>query len=374
MANNFTYIMPQILAKGLLTLREQAIFARLVNVDYGNEAAQKGQTIDVPVAPSYSATDVTPSPVHASVADSAPGLVQITLNNWKHVPFYLTDKELVEIDENRHFMPMAASGAIRALANSIDQSISAQYTGVYGYVGTAGTSPFGSSILDATNVRRVLNEQLAPLDGRMLVLDPSAEANALALPQLSDFDTTSDSGPRIEGEMGRKLGFRFFMSQQLPLHTAGTAATIVTQASTAAGAASVPLSASTTGTLVVGDIISFAGDSQTYVVGETVTVSTAIATAIDPVLQANVPAGTAVTKRASHTVNLGFTREAFAFANRPLRSDMELGNRITAATDPMSGISLRLEVSRQYKMVQWDFDVLWGTKLIWPEFAVRLAG
>lgn len=374
MANNFTYIMPQILAKGLLNLREQAIFARLVNVDYSNEAAQKGQTINIPLSPTYSATDVTPSPVHASVADSAPGLVQITLNNWKHVPFYLTDKELVEIDENRHFMPMAASGAIRALANAIDQSISAQYTGVYGYVGTAGTTPFASNITDATGIRRVLNEQLAPLDGRMLVIDPAAEANALGLAQLSDWDKTSDSGPRIQGEMGTKLGFSWFLSQQLPTHTTGTAATIVTQASTAAGNTSIPLSASTSGTLVIGDIITFAGDTQTYVVGATVSVSTATATTIDPPLQANVPAGTAVTKKASHTVNLAFTKEAFAFANRPLRSDMELGNRITSATDPVSGISLRLEVSRQYKMVQWDFDVLWGTKLVRPEFAVRLAG
>jgi hypothetical protein len=374
MANNFTYIMPQILAAGLLNLREQALFARLVNVDYGTQAAQKGQTIDIPLAPTYVATDVTPSPVHASVADSAPGLVQISLNSWKHVPFYLTDKEMAEIDEGRHFLPMAAAGAVHALANVVDQAISGTYTGVYGYVGTAATTPFASNITDATSVRRVLNEQLAPMDGRVIVIDPAAEANALGLPQLSDFDRTSDSAPRIQGELGTKLGFAWFMSQQLPTHTAGTAATIVTQASTAAGAASVPLSASTGGTLVIGDIISFAGDSQTYVVSATVTVSSGTATTIDPVLQTNVPAGTAVTKRATHTVNLAFTREAIAFANRPLRSDMELGNRITSATDPVSGISLRLEVSRQYKMVQWDYDILFGVKLVRPEFAVRLAG
>ena len=42
--------------------------------------------------------------------------------------------------------------------------------------------------------------------------------------------------------------------------------------------------------------------------------------------------------------------------------------------DPQTGITLRLEVSRQYKQVVWEFDLLWGSKLIRPELATRIAG
>jgi hypothetical protein len=375
MANALTNIIPQILARGLLALREQAVMARLVMTDMGDEAAQKGSTIDIPLPGTFTAQDVTPAPVHSSAQDSDLGLVQVSLNNWKHVDFFLTDKEYDQVMQDRHFVPMNVSSAIRALANSIDDTIHSNYKDVYGFVGTAGTTPFSSTITDATNVRKVLNEQLAPIDdNRRIVFDPAAEANALALPALADFDKTGDQGPRIAGELGRKVGMRFFMSQNTKTHSAGTAATIVVSSTQAANSSTIGLSASTGGTLVTGDIISFAGHSQTYTVQATATVGTNTAVRVSPNLEVIVTAAAEVTKRATHVVNLGFHRDAFAFANRPLRSDQNLGTLISSATDPISGITLRLEVGRQYKQTSWDFDALWGTKTVRPELAVRLAG
>ena len=61
MANTVTNIMPKILARGLLALREQAIMPRVVNGDYAAQAAQKGDTIDVPIPSALSVSSVTPS-------------------------------------------------------------------------------------------------------------------------------------------------------------------------------------------------------------------------------------------------------------------------------------------------------------------------
>lgn len=380
MANSLTNVLPKILANGLLALREAAIMPRLVTTDYGEAAAQKGSTIDIPVSKAQTATDVTPGPVHASAQANSPGLVQVALDQWKHSDFYLTDKEMVEVDRNRHFVPMQVSEAVRALANAMDNHIHAQYTGIYGYVGTAGTVPF-STVADAVDIRKVLNQQLAPIGERRVVLDPDAEAKALQLAAFGDVEKSGDRAVKIEGELGRKFGMDWFMSQNVGSHTAGTLLSGVVGSTTVAGASAIDIkAASATGNLLIGDIFTIAGDSQTYVVKGTVsaiTSGTAQAVTIDPALAQIASANAATTLKASHTVNLAFHPQAFAFAIRPLTeatSDVAGGNTMASATDPVTGLSLRLEVIRQNKQSAWDFDVLYGAKLVRPELAVRIAG
>lgn len=381
MANTLDNIMPKILANGLAVLREQVIMPQIVNGDYSAEAARKGTTIDVPIPAAKTASDVTPAPTYSSASNTTPGIVQISLNNWKHADFFLTDKDQAEIERNAHFMPMEAGEAIRALANAVNQDLHQEYAGVYGYVGTADTTPFASTVTAATDARKVLNQQLAPRDMRRAVVNYDAEANILALSQFSDFDKINESAPRIEGIMGRKYGFDWYADDHVLTHTAGSlAATGAVVGTTAAvGASTLAVkSASAVGNVVAGDIFTIAGDSQTYVVQATVSAIASGANknlSIDPPLKVIASAAAAITFKASHVVNIAFHRNAFAFANRPLMSDSEgLGSRIMSMTDPVSGITLRLEVSRQYKQTTWDFDILWGAKLVRPALATRIAG
>lgn len=383
MANAMTDIMPKILARGLLALREQAILPRLVNADYSNDAARKGDTIDVPLPSAVAATDVAPS--HAAPAPDGVTVskVQIPLDNWKKAGFFLTDKEVMEIDRNESFVPMQMSEAIRALANAVNASVHAEYKGIYGLVGTAGATPFATDVTDATAARKLLNKQLAPRGDRRAVLDYDAEANALALSPFSDAEKVGSAAVKIEGEIGRKFGIDWYADDGVLTHNAGSASDSVSFTVTAdavsAGAASVTLSANAgTPELKAGDIVSFAGHSQTYAVTADATLDTVgVAVALSPALKADVAADAAVTVTPSHVVNLAFHRDAFALAMRPLSAgtqDLSLGNQILSMTDAETGISLRLEISRQYKQTVWEFDVLWGVKLVRPELAVRIAG
>ena len=142
MSNTLDNIMPKILARGLLALREQAVMPRLVNGDYSAEARQKGDTIDVPIPTSQTVTDVTPANTPPAPSDNTPKKVQVVLDQWKKTNFHLSDKDLVEVDRNAHFLPMQVSEAVRALANTVNENLLANYTKVYGYTGTAGTTPF----------------------------------------------------------------------------------------------------------------------------------------------------------------------------------------------------------------------------------------
>lgn len=378
MANSLSTIKHKILAKGLLALREQAIFPRLVNGDYSAEAAEKGDTIDVPLTASQAAYDVTPS-TFLSATDHTPSKVQIQLNNWKGSNFYLTDKEMAEVDKNEHFIPMQMSEAVRALANAMNTTLHNEYTGVYGWAGTAGTTPFASTVNGATDSRKILNEQLAPRSDRRAILDYSAEANALALSPFSDAEKIMSAEVKMEGEIGRKFGIDWAADDGVQTHTAGTVASVSISSTTAANSSTVGIKGDgALGTLVVGDIFSIAGNSQTYVVQATSTITSAgVDITINPPLAAIASSAAVVTKKASHTVNLVFHRDAFAFANRPLMAstaDMSLGSEMVSMTDPQTGITMRLEIKRQNKRVVWELDVLWGAKLVRPALAMRLAG
>jgi hypothetical protein len=378
MPNSLSNLVPRLLARGLLALREQAVMPRLVSSDYASYGAQRGSVVDVPVSNSFTATDVAPSITPASAQDSAPTLVQIPLSQWKEVPFFLTDKQRLEIVEADSYMPMNVSEAVRALANAMDGHIHSQYVDVYGYVGTAGATPFSATVADAVNARAVLNKQLAPMNDRRLVINPDAEANALQVQALSDLERTGDPDVKIEGRLGRKFGFDWFQSTNVRSHTAGTAGSITVASTTAAGATAIDLIGSIGGTLVVGDIFSIAGNTQTYVVTAQATLSgTKAAVSFQPPLVAIASAGADTAKRASHVVNLGFQREAFAFVNRPLAgasNGNELGSMIQQLSDPVTGLTMRMEVTRQNRQERFAMDVLYGAKTIRPQFATRIAG
>jgi len=129
MANTLTTVLPKILARGLLALREQAVMPRLVNADYSTEAACKCDTIDVQLPSAIAATD------------SMLAQVQIALSNWEKGGFHLSDKEMMEIDRNETFVPIQISEAIRALANAMNASVHGGHAGAYGYAGTAAMAP-----------------------------------------------------------------------------------------------------------------------------------------------------------------------------------------------------------------------------------------
>lgn len=375
MANTLTPIIPKILGRAMMALRQTAWMPRLVNSDYSVDAAKKGSTIDIQIPSALAATDVTPGPFLAP-SDSTPTVVQVPLNNWKRVAFNLSDKDLKEINANEAFIPMQMSEAMKALGNAVNTSIFDAYKSVYGFTGTAATTPFASNYDAALDVRKILADQLCPKGDRRFVVDNTAEVNLLKLAPFRDASQSADARVIAEGEIGRKLGFDWFADDGVPLHTAGTGSGyLVNNASgLAIGAKSAAVDTGT-GTLVVGDIITFAGHTQTYVI-TTAHAGGAGTIAFEPGLVAYVADNAAITKVATHRVNLAFHRDAIAFANRSMMSELDSlsPNPMWTVQDPKTGLVFRAELVRQSKMWAWDFDILYGAGIARRELACRLAG
>jgi hypothetical protein len=376
--NTLINVIPQLLAQGLVTLRENAVMPRLVNADYSAQAANRGSSVDIPIPASISAVPVTPGYVGPDDAGITPGQVTLNLDQWKEAPFFLTDKEMMEVMDGT--IPMQAAEAVKALANDVDQYLLGLYTGIYTAVGTAGTTPFATDVTVATSARKFLNNYLAPMTDRRFVFNPDVEANALGLRAFQDVAWTGDARGINEGQIVRKLGFDWHLDQNVKDHTAGTVATSFAIKTATAHAEGLTTLTTTTGgdaDLKVGDILTIAGHDQQYVVTEDAERTGAgdLQVKVDPGLKAALTGAEAITIVGDHSANIAFHRDAIAFANRPLLDSAEgLGSQIMSMQDPVSGLTLRLEVSRQYKRTRWSFDILYGAKLVRPELAVRVLG
>lgn len=392
MANNtLTALLPLIMGRALPTLRETCWMPRLVNSDLAAEEVKEiGDTIDVYLPAAVTARAVTPAATSPTLTGVTPSKVAISLNQWYEAPFHLTDKELGEIAAKKNFIPMQAIEAMKALANNVNSYLLGLYKGVYGYAGTAGTTPFATTAAGAIDARKVLGRQLCPKDNRRGVLNADAEANALGLATFVDAEKRGDGGKsKAEGEIGRVYGIDWYMEDQTPTHTAGTITTGLASKSATAYAVGVSSIVATTAAstgacaLLEGDILLFAGDTQTYTLTAAATQASAasdVTLNFSPPLKvaiASATPGVAITVKASHVVNQVFHRDAYAFANRPLQQTASMSEGLAAifpVTDPVTGLSIRLELCRRHKAWEWVFDVLYGAKLVRPELATRLAG
>lgn len=379
MANVLTEVIDKLLAKGLLALREQAIMPLLVNRDYETTPGTQGSTIDIPLPSTVAVQDVTPANTPPATADQEPTSVSISLNRWKEAPFYLTDKDMSEVSDVAAPLPMMASEAIRAIANEVDQFILSLGNKFYGVQGTAATTPFGSDISDATGIRKVLHNQLCPMNERRLVMNPDAEANALNLRAFHDASFGVGGSAILEGQITRRLGFDWYMDQNVQTHTAGAAAGYATDTGTAATVGTKAIAVDTgSGTFNVGDIISFANHTQTYVV--TTSLASSGTLNIEPGLVTAVPDGTSVIGPGdtagigTHAMNLAFHRDAIALATKPLAASNHPSSITQSAVDPVSGLALRLEVTREHKRDRFSYDILYGAEVVRRELGARLLG
>jgi len=371
MTIDFSSFATVLLSQGLMALRNNAITPKLVNSDLEDEAAQPNSSIQVPIPPIIATNAVTPGVVPPASVSGTASHVSVPLDHWREAPFQLTDKQMKEVMAGT--IPSTASEAVSALVDYVDRTVLNTYKGVYGFIGTPGAVPFASDVSDATDAGTTLSLQKAAVRDRRFILDPLAYGNALQLRAFQDSSWTGDARTIKDGEIREKLGFSFWMNQNLPTHTNANGTPtgwLVDQDDVAVNDLVVTIDTGSNDP-VEGDVFTIAGDTQTYVVAS---YATNVIT-FQPPAQVAWAEDAVITFKGAHKVNIAFQKNAIAFASRPLAEGIDgLGNIIEQETDPVSGLSLRLEISRQHKQTRFAFDILFGVELVRPQLAVRLAG
>ena len=359
----------------LPVLRGNSLLPRLVNTDVGDLAAMKGDTINVPVSPTITTRNVAAAETPVASPDITISTKPVALSTWRESTFYLTDKQQAEIMDGA--VPKVAEAALAALCDYVDLQIwTALKNGASRAVGTAGTTPFASLAVTLAAMEE-LNKNKASRTNRHVVFDPAAETNLLSLTAFASSDFVTDLDAMTEGTLGtnRRIGAQWWQNQNVGDHTAGGGTSyLVNDASLAVG--DTVIAADTgSGTILVGDVVTFTADSTNkYVV--TSALSGGSFSIGSPGLRVAIPDNNAITvtsASSTHVANVAFEQQSIAFASRPMQASAATITQ-QSMTDDVSGLTIRLEVSRQHKQDAWSFDVLFGTAVVQADGVIQILG
>ena len=353
---------------------------------YGQSGAKIGDTLKIRLPNQYT----TRTGATLSTQDTTENSVSLQVNNQIGVDLNFTSVDLtLSLDD---FSKRILDPAMSVLAANIESNVlSNVYKDVYASIWNNGASATYNKALD-TRVK--LQNALAPVNDRTMLLDPQAMADVVKDTKTLFNDQASIAKQFKEGGMGRVAGYDWYENTMMPSHTVGDAASYVCNTSTGitSGTATITVSGGT-GTFKAGDVFTIAGVNrvhpetkkdtgllQQFVVTADSTTSISVSPtpitsgALQNVIINSAGASKAVTSAGTASTatqtGLAFQKGAFAFAT----ADLLMPRGVDfAAREVMDGISMR--IVRNYDIVNDKFpcrlDVLYGFKTLRPQLAVR---
>lgn len=362
--------------------RELVGFIPAVSSDMTFDRAAVGQTVTSPVAPAATASDITPAVTPPNDGDQTIGSVSMTIQKARRVPVRWNGEEKRGLDNNgasyNVILRDQFAQGMRALVNEIESDLGALCVKSSRAYGTPGTIPFASNLAEVAQMRKILSDNGAPMSDLQMVLDTSAGASMRTLGQLTKANEADDTQLLRRGVLLDVHGFAIRESAQVKTIVAGTGASATTNtAGYAVGATTITLASAGTGTILAGDIITFAGDTNKYVVaaGDTDVSNGGTFTLAAPGLRKAIPAAaTAITVISATTRNMAFAKSAIALATRApaLPKQGDSADDRMLITDPVSGLTFEISLYKQYRQIQYEIALAWGVAMVKPEHTALL--
>ncbi|MDM2960133.1 P22 phage major capsid protein family protein [Citrobacter koseri] len=378
MANTLTGLIPTIYTALDIVSREQVGFIPAVARNTKADAAAKDQTVTAPVAPVAVTEDIVPGPSAPNTGDQNIGTVDVKITKSKMAPVKWNGEEQLALGPAGTYNTILAdqfTQAFRALSNEVDADLGALYYGTSRAVGTAGTTPFGvkEDLTDAANARKVLEDNGSPTTNLQMVLGSSAIAN-LRGKQTVLFKVNESGTEQLlrEGTLGRLEGFNIHNSAGVKRAPAATATGYLVNGAKQEGDIIIAIDTGT-GAIVAGQVVTFDGDDNQYVVAAATSTTITLAA---PGLRQNLADNTEITVVGGFTANMAFDRNAFLLASRTpaMPEGGDTADDVMNVTDPVSGITFQVALYRQYRQVRYEVGLAWGVASVKPAHAVMLLG
>lgn len=380
-----TGLIPTIYEAMDVVAREQVGFIRAVAQDFSAERAALNQTVRSPVVGAMAAENLTVDNVAASAPNQTISYVDMTISKARSVPFGITGEEsksasqsLATINRDRIVQ------AIRTLTNEVEADLADLHGSASRAYGTFNAVPFATAadFSDFAQPRKILDDNGSPQSDLHMVLGGTAVAN-LRGKQSSLFKVNEAGSSELlrTGALGDVMGWSVHNSAQVKTAVAvGTAAGATTNAAGyAVGSTVLTLAAIGTGTILAGDIVTFAGDNEKYLVvsGDANVADGGTITIAEPGLRTAMSAAAkAITVVGATTRNMFFHRSAIQLATRApaMPEGGDNADQVEVIVDPVSGIAYEFALYRQKRQVRYEVNLAWGVKMVMPRYAGVLIG
>ena len=384
MANTLTNLITDLYRALDVVSRELVGFIPAVTLDSGVEEAAIGETVYSYVAPAATASNVTAANVVPDNGDQTFGNKTIAITKSRYVPIRWNGEQTKQMNHASGWSNMRDSQfqqAFRTLTNEMETDLASLNDKTSRAYGTAGTTPFATTLADTAQAKKILDDNGAPPGERSFVMDTTAGASMRTLTQLTHVNEAGDSGLLRQGILGNVHGFDMRESAQVEQAvTSGTGSSATTDnAGYAIGATTLTLASAGTGTIIAGDVIVITGDANKYVVvtGDTdVSNGGTVVIAAPGLRVAITTSATAITVQAASTRNMAFSRNAIVLATRaPARPDgPTLDVQSEMIVDPRTGMAFELNVYPLYRSFKYELAIAWGFGNMKPEHSLIALG
>ena len=415
MAN--TLLTNQIITRIALRLAKNTnSLIRNIDTQYSDEFAQSGAKVGNSIRIRKQVDYTLRSGPTVAIQNTTDQFTTLAVNNYIGVDmgFSSVDRALSVDDFTRRYVRPAVNVLVGGMALAVMQVVENGGSATP----AAGAQHFVHNV-DANNntivptaatwlqAGAVLTANEAPMDGRMVMLDPLTNARTVA-GLAGYFNPQARISEQTESGLMQKqlLGFDWYNDQTTLKHQTGTlsAATV----STAGQTGNTIVTSAITGTLLQGDIITIAGvnsvnttTKQSNLVPRMFVVTAPVPSgatvipiypALTPALLAAGPGGTFqqqyqtvdVSPAAGAAItlvnksgeifrkNLAFVKDAMTLATVDL--PLPTGGVISAARESQDGISMRMITYYNGDTDQWNtrLDLLFGVAMLRPEWIVAV--
>src|SRR5574340_519648 len=384
MANTLTSLIP-VMYQGLdIVARELVGMIPSVSIDAAADMVAKDEVITIPVTPAAAASDVTPGVSAPDDGDQTIANVQMKITKSRRVPIRWNGEEQKGYRNNGTWDKTLAqqfAQAVRTLCNEVETDLAGLHIAASRAYGTAGTTPFASTLGDPPQVRKILADNGAPMNDVTLCIDTTAGANLRTLAQLNKANEAGTDQTLRRGVLLPLDDMKVRESAKIAKPAAGTGAGYLVNngAGLVVGATTVACDTGA-GTILAGDIVTFAADANNKYVVATELAAGSFTIAAPGILVA-IPDNNAITVVAAARRNFAFERTAIQLLARtpamPVGPDgraIDMADDMTFVTDPVSGITFQVALYKQYRQLKYEVCLAWGVKNIRPEFTALLLG
>jgi hypothetical protein len=368
MANVLTSLAADIYKAVDMVGRELTGIIPSVTINGGSERAALNDIVRSHFTRPATVTTITPSMTIPEGDDQTVDSKTMTLDTTAAVKIPWTGEDIKHVDNGSGFTTIYGDQikqAFRAITNQIESALwNAIRKAASRAYGTAGTTPFGSNFNEIPQLRKILQDNGMPFDGMAsLILDTGAGANLRSLAQLQKVNESG--GPELlrQGTLLDLQGFMLKESAAISTVTKGTGSGYLINNASGEAVGQTTITVDTgTGTILAGDIVTFAGTTHKYVVNSPLSAGDFVIG--EPGLRVAEADNDAVTVGNDFVANIALHKTAAELAIRPMADPP--GGDLAADTmivqDPWTGLSFEVKAYKGFKKAMFMISCVYGVK------------